>query len=690
MNFKCCNNYNMINKNIMADKNIVLDDKLLELIFEQDTVEYLKKSDYTIQSGNIHKYTLQMLLSKECKEKRKIVSDLITKCYWDDNFLHTKEMIVTLVSGCTNKKSFRYNILYFLIQNDYPESIILKVLESNKIDLDIYDKNSNTLIHNVIFKKKYPNVFIKLLELSNSDIINKKNNRDLTCWDISTEIADSDFYLEKIISCGKFYFNEEFKKKNLEIIKEYCEDKNVIRNNKLYESDYKYIYKIYHYNKDLNLLNNYWKFYYDISLKYYFEDIYQIVTANKEKLEIILNFIKFIGWYCNFDKNFEIDLELFDLIDGNFMLSFTNKLLNYQDFYSGIQYILNNNDMNELIKSKNYVEDYLSCKFLIFDPKDIKNIEDIKNNYENYFNQLFLLKSIHDEKFCNKLIYLVLFHSLKNNVNIDIIKKYIKKIFVKFDNKSSRIFFKNHHETGEINREKELIPYLIHNYYCDDELVKMYLELGFFRQKYNFKPVKDDLFCKMIEVKMYDKVYELINDFNLDYYYYFFKPSRDFLSIFEYYLSIRETEKSYYIIKKTGSIIFNYISIHKVTGLDNNCFYEIAKKHNCKEIYPNDSALYWSCKNKMINIATFLLDNYLSDPNYTDSDGISVLSWACKNSLESIGLRLLDIENVDTSKLDFTNKSALNYAVENKLVKISEKLIEILIVLIEKNKIIKK
>jgi ankyrin repeat protein len=92
----------------------------------------------------------------------------------------------------------------------------------------------------------------------------------------------------------------------------------------------------------------------------------------------------------------------------------------------------------------------------------------------------------------------------------------------------------------------------------------------------------------------------------------------------------------------------------------------------------------------MINVATFLLDNYLSNPNYTDSDGISVLSWACKNSLESIGMRLLDIENIDTSKLDLTNKSALNYAVENKLVKISEKLIEILIILVEKNKTIKK
>jgi hypothetical protein len=579
MNFEYINN--------MVVNNIVLDDKLLKLIFEPETAEYLKKSGYTIQSGNIHKYTLQMLLSKESKEKRKIVSDLITKCYWDDNFLHIKEMIIALVSGCTNKKSFRYNILYFLIKKDYPESIILKVLESNKIDLDIYDKNSNTLIHNVIFKKKYPNVFIKLLELSNSDIINKKNNKGLTCWDVSTEFSNSDFYLEKIILCDKFYFDEEFKKKNLEIIKEYCKGENVIRNN---EINYKYIFKMFEFKKDLNLLNNYWKFYYDISLKYYFEDIYQIVCVNKEKLELILNFIKFIGWYCNFYQNFEIDLDLFNLIDGDFMLSFTSKLINYQDFYSGIQYILNNNHKNELIKSKNYIEEYLSCKFFISDSLDIKNI------YQNYFNQLFLIKSIRDEKFCNKLIYLVLFHSLKNNVNIDIIKNYIKKIFIKLklDDKSSYIFFRNHYEMGEQNREKELIPYIIHNYNCDVELIKMYLELGFFTQDYNFKPVKDNLFCKIIELKMYDKAYKLINDLNLDYYYYFFKPSEDFLSIFEYYLSIIETTKSYNIIKKTGSIIFNYISFHKVIKSDKiNSFYEIGKKYNCKDIYPNDSALYW-------------------------------------------------------------------------------------------------
>ena len=274
----------------------VENNNLLELIFEPETVEYLKKSGYTIESGNIHKHTLAIMLTKNSDSKRKIASNLITKCYWDDNFLDIKEITENIIlGGVTHKKSYKYNILYFLLHHSYPESIILKVLESNKVDLDIYDKYSNTLIHNVICKKKYPNVFIKLLELCDSDIINKKNDKGLSCWDIALQITDFDFYLEKIIACGKFNFDEEFIKNKFEIIKNYCECKNINDNQKSCDIEYKYLYKIFDFTKDLNLLNNYWYFYYDISLVYYFEDIYQIVCVNKKKLEIILNFIKFIG-----------------------------------------------------------------------------------------------------------------------------------------------------------------------------------------------------------------------------------------------------------------------------------------------------------------------------------------------------------------------------------------------------------
>lgn len=667
----------------------VENNNLLELIFEPETVEYLKKSGYTIESGNIHKHTLAIMLTKNSDSKRKIVSDLITKCYWDDNFLDIKEITENIIlGGVTHKKSYKYNILYFLLHHSYPESIILKVLESNKVDLDIYDKYSNTLIHNVICKKKYPNVFIKLLELCDSDIINKKNDKGLSCWDIALQITDFDFYLEKIIACGKFNFDEEFIKNKFEIIKNYCECKNINDNQKSCDIEYKYLYKIFDFTKDLNLLNNYWYFYYDISLVYYFEDIYQIVCVNRKKLEIILNFIKFIGWYYNFDKNFEIDLELFDSIDDYFMSSFLLKKINHQDFYSGIQYILKNNDCDELVKSKNYIEAHLDCKFFI------SNIEDMKNIYKDYFGHFVLLKSFFttdDDDYCNKLIYLVLFNSLKNNINIDILKTYIRKILVKFkiDCKTCNNLFKINYNSGEINRENELIPYLIHNYNCDEELITMYVGLGFFKHRYNFKPVNNDLFCKMIELNMYDKVYLIINDLNLDYYYYFFKPSVDILSIFEYYLSVRNTVKSYDIIQKTGPIIFNYISFHNFNESNKICekFYKLSKKKFNKDTtYPNDSALYWACKNNMSNIAAFLLDNCLSDPNYMDSDGKNVLIWSCINSMESIGLRLLDIENIDTTKLDSTYKSALNYAVENGLEKISAKLIQILINLLENQK----
>ena len=109
-------------------------------------------------------------------------------------------------------------------------------------------------------------------------------------------------------------------------------------------------------------------------------------------------------------------------------------------------------------------------------------------------------------------------------------------------------------------------------------------------------------------------------------------------------------------------------------------------KYKCKDIYPNDSALYWACKNKMTNIARFLLDNHLSNPNYTDTDGISVLGWACINSMESIGLDLLEIKQIDTTKLDFSNKSALNYAVSNVLEKLSARLIDILVDLVKQKK----
>lgn len=678
------------NNNIKNIEN----DNLLELVFEPDTIDYLKKSGYTIQSGNIHKFTLDIMLTKNSDTKRKIVSDLITKCYWDDNFLYSKEMTVNVISeGVTNKKSFRLNILYFLIQNDYPESIILKVLESNKVDLDIYDKNSNTLIHNVIYKKKYPNAFISLLELSDSEIINKKNNKGLNCWDIALEMTNNDFYLEKIISSGKFYFDDEFIKKYLEIIKEYCGEKNIDRNKKLYEDEYKYIYKILDFKKDLNLLNNYWKFYYDISSICYFEDVYQIVCVNKEKLELILNFIKFVGWYYNFDKNLDIDIDLFNSIDGKFLVSYKENSINYLDFYSGIQYILNNynDNLEDMVKSKNYIEEYLDCKFYF------SNIPDMKNVYKDYYDKIVSSKTCtlnNNYLITNYKLYLVLIDAVKNNVNIDLIKKYIYKILDTNKYYPNNIYtslkFKINKIHNELKQSKNqddniLVQYFIHNYNCDKELIKLYVEFGFFTRQYSFTPVKDDLFCKMIELNMYDKVYELIVELNLDYYYYFFKPSIDILSIFEYYLSIRNTIKSYEIIKKTGSIIFNYISIHKFDKSNKlNNFYKIAKNYKSKNTYPNDSALYWACKNKMTNIATFLLDNYLSDPNYTDSDGISVLSWACINSMESIGLRLLDIDSIDTSKLDLTNKSALNYAVENGLKKTSAKIIEILLKLIKK------
>lgn len=684
---------------------------LLEFVFEPETCKYLKECSYSIQTGKIHKYTFEKLLTKNTDTKRKIVIDLITKCYWDNDFTFVKESIVLdVVGGCTNKKSFRHNILYYLIHQDYPENIILNILEKGTYDLNIYDKDYNTLINIILWKKKYPIVFKKLLELSSCEIINKQNSKGLRCWDIALSIENFEsmnFYCDEIISSGKYNFDKS-RKTHIQIIKNYCTCNGISDDNKNHIN----LYKIYNFNKEPELLNDYWKFYYDMANKYFFQDIYQITCKNDIKMNLVLNFIKFIGFYCNFIKTFDIDLDLFNDISNDFLTSFTNNSITYKNFYAGIQYILEHEDNNIYTKSKNYIEQYLGYNFFFTNDSQYEKI------YLDFYNKLIQLNS-GDNCIIQTLLYEVLLESIKNVINIDLIKNFINKIINSHSNvlMNTKIFDKIinfNSKNNENKNEKYMISCFINNYKCDDELIKLYYIVGFFNfnkyltDKYNHYNlinennnsytndiynnfVNSNLFCQLIKIKKYDFVYKLIDDLRLDYFYYFYKPSKFDFSIFEYFLSVVDTEKSNDIIKKTGSIIFNYLPRYpkNIQKKDLNNYYKSNSYKNLLKNfyirYPNNSPLYWACKNKMTNIAKFLLDNQLSDPNYTDSDGISVLSWSCINSMKQIGIELLEIEFIDTTKLDNSNKSALNYAIKNDLQKISTRLVEILLELMKNN-----
>lgn len=683
--------------------------KEISSALKPDTLEYLKKSNYKF-NNDLHFYTLNAICDKNLVNSKSIVCDLILNSYWDLNFIWVKEGEKEIGTK-NNKKScaYRHNILFYLITHTYPINILEHILDKGQISLDIFDTNSNNLIQMVIYRSEYAytNFFVKLLKLSSRDDFTHKNSRGKNCWDICLELKNTSWYAEKIISCGKFDFTSYASAYTI-AIKNFSNKKI----SDLYDNLYPHLYKILDWKSIPDRLKISWDFYYTMSKTHYFEDIVGIFCNNQNRLNNALDWIKIIGWYCCALKYNDIDIELFNSISGKFIISFFHGHAEWIDFYSGIQFvlanatynlsnlnnlnnsnILPNNNLSLILKAIGYIEDYHGVKFYCNVQSDFIGLSNcdyakIKILYFELYNKIYNQNEINKiiegeaklytdkDNIIVRIIFNSVILSLKNKANINLIKSLLMHI-ISIDSEYHKFNDKHTYTYSLVNKinwinnhkHKKIVKFIVHEYECNYELIMLLCKTNFLSIKAYSANYTNTIICDLLEEKKYDVAIKLIEYFELKPDVYFYSPNPTISSIFIYCMEKRNSEQVYDIIKKIGEDVFIYMTRYNPDGLDLQTDY----------VYPNDLALYWSCKNKMTNIALFLLDNQLSNPNYVDSYGMSVLMWACANSMKRCALELIENSQVDTTILNINKQSALDYAVGNKLESVATKLVEKLV-----------
>ena len=123
--------------------------KILEYIFDDKTLYFLFSHGYDMTKRNLHFYTIKAFQQKQIK----IACDLITNDNFDLDFSWVTSHLVNI--GTTKEKVLKkFNVLSFLIYNNCPENLLIKVAKSKTCDLTLRDENYNTFIQ--LVHKKFP------------------------------------------------------------------------------------------------------------------------------------------------------------------------------------------------------------------------------------------------------------------------------------------------------------------------------------------------------------------------------------------------------------------------------------------------------------------------------------------------------------------------------------------------------
>lgn len=370
--------------------------KILEYIFEEKTINFLITNGYDISKRNLHYYTIKAFQQK----KLLIAWDLILNDIFDLDFSWTVSHSVKHKNK-TDKEVVKFNVLSYLINNGSSEKLLIKVIKSNTCDLTLVDENYNTFIQ-LIMKKmpKFFNTINMLIERADASTINNFNN-------FGYNIINMDWYskdylnIKNIRYTAKVFANPNYDPiHNIDLFNKMINSYYpIITNNngekkKLYKV-LKYIYDYCNFKNKQITINNY-KFYFDVAIYFnLFPDMYTLVITYKNKLDFVLNIIKYLALSYSVDnlnvygdkiKNFinSIDYKLFP--EFYYLLNekkYNSKYLINYEIGIVLKYIKSNISTDSfdsnLILALNIIESKININWDSGFLPVIENIDDFKN-----------------------------------------------------------------------------------------------------------------------------------------------------------------------------------------------------------------------------------------------------------------------------------------------------------------------
>ncbi len=425
--------------------------KILEYIFAPETVNYLYTNKYSFKQRDLHTYTLKAF--KE--QKANIAKDLIENDIYDLNFSFK---YIFEHKGITRT----LNILSYCIYKKFSENIFLKVIKSNTCDLHIRDEYQNTFLQIIYTKfKKYTQTINYLIENADSFIINNKNN-------LGKNIMNMDFLVTNIeMDTDKKFVIKIFENVNYNPNKNKVLFKSIINRfsthikirgswmdiDKLLNI-YKYVYNNCPFRNNLPLTENSYIFYYDVAEYFsYDKDCYDLIMLMPDKLQIILDGIKFIALKYGLDNGVKDISTLIYKINLNNLHYYSDNNYRFNLEFFKLNFKIGLKNIQENLKNQEYINNGLVLAYNTILSNNNENIKWVNYNFLPIINNLteiskfFLDKNI--LQIIIKLIELKLFDEclfyIEKYTNFNSLPEYYlfdelyEEILIKSINKDIRI-----------------------------------------------------------------------------------------------------------------------------------------------------------------------------------------------------------------------------------------------------------
>lgn len=628
----------------------------------------------------------------------------------------------------TNGSTWLYNAIQLY---ELDEKIIIDIIKYTPITIiynsykktykffkKLFQKNYDELLYYVLTNMETINILENIfIELVNNNVLNELNNfiksnefifKIINCKNVNINSSNCFFYLEatkknylcdyKNFICSDYIYNnvinilaydaidyyiendimlakEIFEYINLDLdikyFKQYTED--VLKYNliKLYsnvcEGKYKYDYIIH--------INNAIKFKYELNVGY--KDIEDFTI----KIESIISRLAQISNIkCNILKYFSKSIEVYNSEFCELILSKHKKSSLIPILFKYIEHIYYDDIIGELEKYSNS----LINKKIIIDCLDNNMDNLIIMLIESNNIQLFKYNSYYDTLSLN-LLYGSFLELIFKKQKVSLIKKIIDNEKIIKNTNYGNIYTKKLIINyclflGLYYNLNEIVYHLIENFsHCIDMSIFVFDiniitssnifndNQSIYEQKKNFKINSPYIKTSGLEliVKNISK-YEYIMDYIFN----------NYIGKLPHYLIDNEKNSLFTLLIKYNLI--KYLKIF-INIMGKNIFMHIPmmilNNYNISHIHKLSNGLefYWACKNNLLDIADFLIDNKLGKINSIDLNGNHCLIYACKNKMNIVAEKIIrQMHPLHINQTNSENKCAYEYAKSNGMEKICQ------------------